>query len=173
VLASIFEFTQLVAASATSARQKERVLRAARVPVTGAGLTALRAVERYEPVTVSELARRVGVDLSTVSRQLRPLEDEDLVTRSTDARDGRVARVALSTKGRRVLGRVTDAVLADFDAALAGWPAADRTRLATLLDRFRDRLAELRAEEAAAASGGGTGAGRLGGRSGMGGGGSR
>jgi len=138
-----------VADSSNSPRQKERVVRAARVPITGAGLTALRAVERHQPVTVSELARRLSLDLSTVSRQLGPLEDEDLVRRETDPDDGRVSALSLTPEGRRLLERVTAAVLADFDAALADWAPADRAQLAALLDRFRDRFAALRTAEAA------------------------
>lgn len=125
------------------------MVRAARVPITGAGLTALRGLERYQPITVSALARRLGLDLSTVSRQLCPLEEEGLVQRATDPDDGRVATLSLTPKGRRLLDRVTTAVLEDFDAALADWSPADRSQLATLLNRFRDRFATLRAAEAA------------------------
>ena len=122
-------------------------MRAAGVPITGAGLTALRAVDRHGPVVVSDLARRVRVDLSTMSRQLRPLETLGLVARGTDPNDGRVARLTTTAAGRRLLERVDQAVVDDFDVALADWSGADRARLAELLERFRSGLVANRAAE--------------------------
>jgi len=146
-LRTILEFTEFVAAAAASSRQKERVVRAAGVPITGAGLTALRAVDRHGPIAVSALARRVRVDLSTMSRQLRPLETLGLVVRDTDPDDGRVAWLTISGKGDRLLARVDRAVVDDFDAALAGWPPGDRAQLAQLLARFQAGLVANRATE--------------------------
>ena len=122
-------------------------MRAAGVPITGAGLTALRSVDRHGPVVVSDLARRVRVDLSTMSRQLRPLETLGLIARTTDPDDGRVAWLTISDKGRRLLGRVDQAVLDDFGAALADWPESDRARLTLLLGRFQAGLVANRAAE--------------------------
>ena len=121
---------------------------AARVPITGAGLTALRGIERDGPIAVSALAAKVRVDLSTMSRQLRPLEAAGLVARASDPNDGRVARITVTEKGRAVLERVDEAVLEDFDAALADWSGADRAQLAALLHRFRAGLVRNRAAEA-------------------------
>jgi DNA-binding MarR family transcriptional regulator len=146
-LQTILEFTEFVAAAANSSRQKERVVRAAGVPITGAGLTALRAIERYGPLAVSELARRVRVDLSTMSRQLRPLETLGLVARSTDPADGRVAWLTVSAKGRNLLARVDQSVVDDFDAALADLSPSDRADLARLLERFQTGLVANRAAE--------------------------
>jgi DNA-binding MarR family transcriptional regulator len=146
-LRTILEFTEFVAAAANSSRQKERVVRAAGVPITGAGLTALRSIDRHGPIVVSDLARRVRVDLSTMSRQLRPLENLDLIARDTDPEDGRVAWLTVTGKGRRLLGRVDQAVVDDFGAALADWPEQDRARLAHLLGRFQAGLVANRAAE--------------------------
>jgi DNA-binding MarR family transcriptional regulator len=134
--------------AANSSRQKERVVRAAQVPITGAGLTALRSIERNGPMAVSELARKVRVDLSTMSRQLRPLEAAGLVARTADPDDGRVAWLTVTAKGQKVLARVDRAVIEDFDAALADWTDGDRAQLASLLDRFRAGLVHNRAIEA-------------------------
>jgi DNA-binding MarR family transcriptional regulator len=122
-------------------------VRAAGVPITGAGLTALRGIDRHGPIVVSDLARKVRVDLSTMSRQLRPLEAVDLIARSTDPNDGRVAWLTVTGKGRRLLARVDQAVVDDFDAALGDWSDDDRAQLADLLDRFRAGLLHNRAIE--------------------------
>lgn len=144
-LHALYEFTEHIAANVGSARQRERVLAAARVPITRAGLAALRHVHRHGPLVVSDLSRRLGLDLSTVSRQLRPLEQEGLVARSTDGDDRRVAWIALTPKGRRVIDRTTNAWLVDYEHALEHWSTADRAVLAELLERLRaDLLAATR-----------------------------
>jgi DNA-binding MarR family transcriptional regulator len=89
---------------------------------------------------VSEVARRLEVDLSNASRQLRALEDQGLVTRSSDPTDRRVARVAVTAAGRRVLDRTRAIALNDYAVALDDWSARDRELLADLLDRFREAL---------------------------------
>jgi DNA-binding MarR family transcriptional regulator len=146
-LLRIQEFADLVAASARSARQHERVVRAAGVPVTGASLEALRLVARHGPITVGEVARRLRVGQSTASRQLRPLEEKGLVARSADPRDARVARLSASEDGRAVLARVREVSLNDFDVALGAFSAEERRRLSELLERFRRALLEARTDE--------------------------
>lgn len=144
---AVHEFADLVATSARSARQRERVVRAARVPLTGAELLALRTVQRYGPIGVSEVARRLEVDQSTASRQIRPLEEQGLVTRGTDPADRRSARLAVTPKGRRLLDRVRDVSLNDYSVALGDWSGADRATLAALLDRLHVALLHTRADE--------------------------
>jgi DNA-binding MarR family transcriptional regulator len=143
-LYALYEFTELIAANVRSERQRERVMRAAKVPLTRAGLGALRILERHAPMAVSDLARRLDVDQSTVSRQLRPLEEQRLVARTVDDEDRRVAWLALTAKGRRVLERTSEVWVADYELALTDWSAADRTRLGELLDRLRHDLSRSR-----------------------------
>jgi DNA-binding MarR family transcriptional regulator len=146
-LLRIYDFTQLLVASSRSPRQRERMARAARMPVTGASLTALRLIERHGPIVVTELARRLEVDQSTVSRQIRPLEELGLVQRTTDPTDRRVARLAIAGKGRKLLDRARDVVLNDFDVAMSDWSEKDRKRLAELLERFRVGLLEAQIDD--------------------------
>src|SRR3954447_7632700 len=139
-LHALYEFTELIAANVRSSRQRERVMRAARVPMTRAGLNALRLVERHAPIAISDLARRLGVDQSTASRQLRPLEEQRLVARAVTDDDRRVAWLSLTPKGRRVVERTTEVWLADYELALEDWSAADRATLGELLERLRTDL---------------------------------
>ena len=139
-LERIHEFTSLVIASTRSPRQRERLQRALGLSLSDTNLGVLRLVQRQGPVAVSEVARRLEVDLSNASRQLRALEDEGLVTRTVDPTDRRVARVAVTAAGRRVLERVRAVALNDYAVALDDWPARERAQLADLLDRFRVAL---------------------------------
>src|SRR3954470_7064580 len=143
-LHALYEFTELIAANVRSNRQRERVMRAAKVPLTRAALNALRIVERHGPIAVSELARRLGVDQSTASRQLRPLDEQRLVARAIADDDRRVAWLSLTPKGQRVLERTTEVWLGDYEVALEDWSAADRATLGELLERLRTDLSKSR-----------------------------
>ncbi len=139
-LERIHEFTSLLIASTRSPRQRERLQRALGVSLSETNLGALRLVQRHGPIAVSEVARRLEVDLSNASRQLRALEDQGLVTRTADPDDRRIARVAITAAGRRVLDRARAIALNDYSVALDDWTARDRAQLAELLDRFRVAL---------------------------------
>jgi DNA-binding MarR family transcriptional regulator len=139
-LLAIYDFTVLVSASARSARQHERIVRAVGAPISGAGLLALRVVERFGPIAGADLARRLQVDQSTASRHVRPLEELGLVTRAADGADRRVAWLTVTSLGQQLLDRARDVALRDFEVALSDWSGADRRTLATLLDRFRGAL---------------------------------
>jgi DNA-binding MarR family transcriptional regulator len=139
-LERIHEFTALVIASTRSPRQRERLQRALGLSLSETNLGTLRLVQRHGPVAVSEVARRLEVDLSNASRQLRALEDQGLVARTVDPGDRRVARVAATATGRRVLERARAVALNDYAVALDDWSPSDRRQLARLLDRFRRSL---------------------------------
>jgi DNA-binding MarR family transcriptional regulator len=107
----------------------------------GGGLTpsqasALSSVERHGPVTLGELSALENVRPPTLTKVVAALEEEGLVTRHTDPRDRRVARVEATAKGARLLAQTrsrTDAYLASRLAAL---PADD-------LDALRRAVAAL------------------------------
>ncbi|MEU7176729.1 MarR family winged helix-turn-helix transcriptional regulator [Streptomyces celluloflavus] len=85
-----------------------------------------------------DLAEALGLTASGVTRGLAPLERIGLVTRETDARDGRVAYAALTDTGR---ARLTD-MLASAEQIAAEvftaplWSKEDVGRLSTLLTRL-------------------------------------
>jgi DNA-binding MarR family transcriptional regulator len=89
---------------------------------------------------VSEAARMQGVDKSTISPQLRRLEERGLLERATDPSDGRVVLVAVTDEGRRWNDELNGSGAAVFADALRDWPVEDVTTLAALLTRLADRL---------------------------------
>jgi len=139
-LERIHEFTSLVIASTRSPRQRERLQRALGLQMSETNLGALRLIERHGPIAVTDVARRLEIDQSNASRQIRALEEQDLVTRRVDPDDRRVARLAVTSAGRKVLARVRAIALNDYAVALEDWSARDRAQLADLLDRFRAAL---------------------------------
>lgn len=93
------------------------------------------------PLRLSELAGHLGVDVSTVSRQVSDLERRALVARRADPLDRRAALLTLTDEGRATLDelrRLRRQVLADL---LAGWPPGDRDQLSRLLQRLVDDIA--------------------------------
>lgn len=74
---------------------------------TGGGVTvtemhALDAIGLTQERTVSELAQKSRVTVSTMTISLKRLERKGLVRRVRDARDLRVVRVQLTDKGRAI-----------------------------------------------------------------------
>jgi DNA-binding MarR family transcriptional regulator len=93
------------------------------------GFGALTVLEGEGPLPQGELARRQGVDRTTMVAVVDELERLGAVRRERDERDRRAYAVGLTATGRRLLGRarpVLAAVEADF---LAPLPAGDRERL--------------------------------------------
>jgi DNA-binding MarR family transcriptional regulator len=139
-LRSIDEFIEFIETVARSPFQRERVLGAAKAKVSGAGLTALRLIARHGPIAGTDVAKRLGVDQSTASRQIRPLEDAGLISRSTDEVDRRVAWLEATDDGRQVLERIHGQRRTDAERVLEDWSADDVADLARLLDRFKQSM---------------------------------
>jgi DNA-binding MarR family transcriptional regulator len=66
-------------------------------------LSALSTVERMGPVTLTELAQLERVQPPSITKVVARLEEEGLVRRSIDLKDRRVARIALTAKGKRFI----------------------------------------------------------------------
>jgi DNA-binding MarR family transcriptional regulator len=64
------------------------------------GYSILARVGRLGPLPLGELAGALGVDRTTLSRELAPLEQEGLIEATQDPRDGRRRVIALSEAGR-------------------------------------------------------------------------
>jgi DNA-binding MarR family transcriptional regulator len=96
----------------------------------------LDAIEQRGPVRISDLAAWQGVDKSTVTPQVRRLEEAGLVVRHADPDDGRAALLTLTARGRRTRRRVGVAGARMLDERLAAWSERDRRALSSLLGRF-------------------------------------
>jgi DNA-binding MarR family transcriptional regulator len=68
--------------------------------------SALTTVELHGPLTPSELADIERVKRPTATRILRGLEEEGLVQRTPDPKDGRSALISLTGEGRERLRRL-------------------------------------------------------------------
>jgi DNA-binding MarR family transcriptional regulator len=104
-----------------------------------------------DAMRVSDLAACVELDTSTVSRQIKQLEDKGIVERTADPDDGRASLVRLSESGRETVIAGFRRRFARIQAALEPWSADDRALLQTLLTRLATDLREAQDRDAAAA----------------------
>jgi DNA-binding MarR family transcriptional regulator len=84
------------------------------------------------PVRLSELAAWQEVDRSTMTVEVRRLEDKGLVTRTADPRDGRAVLVRATRKGAAHHRRTKEAARGVYLQLLAGW-SDDELRQAALV----------------------------------------
>jgi DNA-binding MarR family transcriptional regulator len=135
---------QLVLALITVARRLK-----ARAPggrLDPGSLFVLHHVLAGGPLRLSELAKGMGLDSSTVSRHVRNLEDLGYLARTGDPDDRRASRVRLTDAGRTILDQAMQARAAIVDTALAGWSAEERDALTSLMTRLASSIDRLPAE---------------------------
>jgi DNA-binding MarR family transcriptional regulator len=109
----------------------------------GAAYGLLALLEDAGPLRASDLVTRLGLDKSTVSRQISSLVDLGLVDRTADPVDGRAQVLEPSAEGSVRLSRIRDVRRARWESDLGDWPAADVATLGELLARL-NRLGEAR-----------------------------
>ena len=112
----------------------------------GAAYGLLALLQDAGPLRASDLVARLGLDKSTVSRQISTLVALGLVTREADPADGRAQVLSTSPEGAARLARIRDARRVRWEADLAGWPAEDVDTLGELLARL-NRIGEAREAE--------------------------
>ncbi|WP_327596372.1 MarR family transcriptional regulator [Streptomyces chartreusis] len=122
----------------TRARQHERLMALAGVPLDRAAVALLRQVADSEPLRPGELAARLGVEASHVTRTVQQLQKTGYVTRVPDPQDRRAQRIELTEPGRRAIVRVRDAGARGMQLALADWTPEELRQLATLFHRMVD-----------------------------------
>ena len=123
-----------------------RLARELHPDLDGAAYGLLALLQDTGPLRASTLVARLGLDKSTVSRQLATLVDLGLVGRAPDPADGRAHVLTASAEGSARLERIRDARRARWESDMADWPPDDVARLGELLGRL-NRLGEAREAE--------------------------
>ncbi|MEU5597656.1 MarR family transcriptional regulator [Streptomyces sp. NPDC020298] len=122
----------------TRARQHDRLMALAGVPLDRAAVALLRQVADSEPLRPGELAQRLGVEASHVTRTVQQLQKAGYVTRVPDPHDRRAQRIELSDTGRRAVERVREAGARGMQLALGDWSPEELRQLAGLFHRMVD-----------------------------------
>jgi DNA-binding MarR family transcriptional regulator len=126
-----------------------RLARELHPDLDGAAYGLLALLQDAGPLRASDLVARLGLDKSTVSRQVASLVDLGLVDRAADPVDGRAQVLTPSPEGAARLARIRSARRARWETDLADWPAEDVDRLGELLGRLNG-IGEAREAEAKA-----------------------
>jgi len=92
------------------------------------------------PVRLSQLADWQEVDRSTMTTQVRRLEDLGLVDRATDPRDGRAVLVSATRVGAARHRRTKQAARTLYEALLADWSEDDLRAAAQVSGRLIQTL---------------------------------
>ncbi|QBX55722.1 MarR family transcriptional regulator [Nocardioides seonyuensis] len=103
-------------------------------------LAALRRSGAPFELSPGELGATTMVTSGTVTKRVDRLASLGLVTRSTDERDRRVSRVALTDAGRELVDRLVEKHVANEERLLAGFTELERARLTRLLTRWATEL---------------------------------
>ena len=103
---------------------------------------ALSTVERHGPLIPSELAARERIQRPTATRVLARLEEQGLIERMPDPRDGRSSLVTASKAGRDLLAELRTRKTAFLAARIDSLSAEERATLDRAADILERMLAE-------------------------------
>jgi len=138
----IASFIEYVSRLALSDRVQQRLAGAARI-VTQSELAALRAVARHGPLTLGDLAERLRLDRTTVSRLAGRLQELELVGRQPDTADRRKAWLEATLAGRGLLVGLEGVTHQYYEVATSEWTRGERAAAAEILARLEDCLRRL------------------------------
>lgn len=107
--------------------------RAQEFGLTGQQAALLLNVSRERP-SMRDLADRLRCDASNITGLVGRLEKRDLVSRVSDASDGRIKRVHLTPEGKRLAERMRSRFI-EGSPSVAGLSVADQRALLKLVRR--------------------------------------
>ena len=105
-----------------------------------AAYVILRRLQQDGPLNVSVLAAALNLDGSTVTRQVTALQNDGLVDRSPDPRDGRGTMIAATPLGLEQVEKVRQARRVLYGTVLSDYTEAERADLAAALEKFTGAL---------------------------------
>ncbi|WSM05653.1 MarR family transcriptional regulator [Streptomyces sp. NBC_01716] len=100
----------------------------------------LNRLDLEGPMGVKALAAGMGIDSSTVTRQVAPLVDTGLVKRTSHPEDGRAVVLELSARGLSRLEEVRSSRRELMSQVTDGWTEEERESFCALLTRFNSAL---------------------------------
>ncbi|MEU1593004.1 MarR family transcriptional regulator [Streptomyces sp. NPDC005708] len=107
----------------------------------------LNRLDKEGPMGVKALAASMGIDSSTVTRQVAPLVDTGLVKRTSHPEDGRAVVLQLSPRGLARLEEVRSSRRQFMAELTTDWTPQEREDFCTLLTRFNAALSARQATQ--------------------------
>jgi DNA-binding MarR family transcriptional regulator len=122
------------------ARWLEAVQRRQNYPMDRAAYLLLRRLQANGPQRVAELADALGLDGSTVTRQLAALDRAGHIRRTTHPDDARSTVVTVTPAGRRAADALRRHRQERISGHFADWTPADQRELNDVLHRLNGVL---------------------------------
>ena len=104
------------------------------------GFGILRYIRLRESIRAADISTALGMDKSSVSRQVTALREMGLVETRPDPEDGRATLLVLSEASRDALAGIRHETAAEYQRALSTWTDDDVRAFAHLLAKFTARL---------------------------------
>ncbi|MEW5561302.1 MarR family transcriptional regulator [Enterobacter asburiae] len=121
-------------------KRDETLLAAADVKLDQVLFPLLVTIGRYGPVGVVELADSLGRDYTTVSRQVKKLQEQGLALKQPAERDKRISEVTLSEQGKALTNAIDGARQKLMNAIFAEWPEEDVKALFRLVRQYAESV---------------------------------
>jgi DNA-binding MarR family transcriptional regulator len=103
-----------------------------------AGYLLLRTLEKIGPASINTIAAAIGLDGSTVTRQVSAMKELGLVERQVNPGDRRSCIISPTTDGRSMMRQVRRQRRTNLDAVTSDWTEDDRSTLGRLLAKLND-----------------------------------
>ncbi|MFI6427954.1 MarR family winged helix-turn-helix transcriptional regulator [Promicromonospora sp. NPDC050880] len=105
-----------------------------------AGIAVLHLLSKCGPVSLTDVAAHLRVDISVASRQVSTLADGGFVVRTVDADDRRVRTIELTDAGRELAAEAREQYAILIDRAFAAWSPEDLDEATRTLNRLVDTI---------------------------------
>jgi len=98
--------------------------------------SVLVALRQLRSPTIGELAETLGMDRTTLTKNLKPLSRRELLGVSTDEHDARVRRITLTAAGEEILASAGEGWHRAQQAVTRDIPPEELAQLTSSLERF-------------------------------------
>lgn len=104
----------------------------------------LETLHRFGALSMNQLAKRMYIEISTVTRVVEELVKKKLVTREEDPKDRRIRLITITDAGEAVFQESWKAVFASERQILDSFPAKEREVLIRFLRRLNQAVDDWR-----------------------------
>lgn len=110
------------------------------VEVDPSGYLLLRTIALLAPVDINTIAKRLGLDASTATRQVSAVHRSGLVHRDVDPDDRRRTLLSLTTAGHEAMLAVYERRRRGTAEMLDDWAQADVSAIGALMARYNEAI---------------------------------
>ena len=121
-------------------KRDETLLAAANVKLDQVLFPLLVTIGRYGPIGIVELADNLGRDYTTVSRQVKRLQEMSLAQKQPAERDKRISEVTLTEQGLALTRSIDDARQRLMNQIFADWQEEDVGQLFRLVRKYAESV---------------------------------